>query len=61
MHPSPRFLAAISRSQPSKLKKPSISLDHTRSEVPPSSTRTELHKYARDEFERHRGVSDVVG
>lgn len=30
-------------------------------EVPPSSTRTELHKYARDEFERHRGVSDVVG
>lgn len=31
------------------------------SEVPPSSTRTELHKYARDEFERHRGVSDIVG
>lgn len=28
MRPSPRFLAAISRSQPSKLKKPSISLDH---------------------------------
>ncbi|EKV04290.1 hypothetical protein PDIG_16470 [Penicillium digitatum PHI26] len=28
MRPSHRFLAAISRSQPSKLKKPSISLDH---------------------------------
>ncbi|CAI7616414.1 unnamed protein product [Penicillium palitans] len=75
MRPSPRFLAAISRSQPSKLKKPSISLDHfiqrqrvlslwreivrALIKVPPSSTRTELHKYARDEFERHRGVSDV--
>lgn len=31
------------------------------SEVPPSSTRTELQRYARDEFERHRGVSDIVG
>ncbi|KAJ6180528.1 hypothetical protein N7519_010989 [Penicillium mononematosum] len=77
MRPSHRFLAAISRSQPSKLKKPSISLDHfiqrqrvlslwreimrALIKVPPSSTRTELHKYARDEFERHRGVSDIVG
>ncbi|CAI7639865.1 unnamed protein product [Penicillium discolor] len=77
MRPSPRFLAAISRSQPSKLKKPSISLDHfiqrqrvlslwreivrALIKVPPSSTRTELHKYARDEFERHREVSDVTG
>ncbi|KAJ5964379.1 uncharacterized protein N7479_004255 [Penicillium vulpinum] len=92
MRPSPQFLAAVSRSQPSKLKKPSISLDHfiqrqrvlslwreivralistyaypnSRTmhgwpEVPPSSTRTELHRYARDEFERHRNVTDVTG
>ncbi|CAG7935062.1 unnamed protein product [Penicillium nalgiovense] len=77
MRPSHRFLAAISRSQPSKLKKPSISLDHfiqrqrvlslwreimrALIKVPPSSTRTELHKYARDEFERHRSVSDITG
>ncbi|OQE11586.1 hypothetical protein PENVUL_c002G01823 [Penicillium vulpinum] len=77
MRPSPQFLAAVSRSQPSKLKKPSISLDHfiqrqrvlslwreivrALIKVPPSSTRTELHRYARDEFERHRNVTDVTG
>ncbi|KAJ5791601.1 uncharacterized protein N7518_008612 [Penicillium psychrosexuale] len=76
MRSSLRFLAAVSHTRPSKLKKPSISLDHfiqrqrvlsfwreimrALIKVPPSSTRTELHKYARDEFERHRNVSDLV-
>ncbi|KAJ5473456.1 hypothetical protein N7475_003022 [Penicillium sp. IBT 31633x] len=76
MRSSPHFLAAVARSRPSKLKKPSISLDHfiqrqrvlsfwreiVRSliRIPPSPTRSELHKYARDEFERHRNVSDLV-
>lgn len=32
----------------------------TRSEVPPSSTRTELRNYARSEFERHRELTDLV-
>ncbi|KAJ5788290.1 Complex 1 LYR protein [Penicillium paradoxum] len=75
MRPSPHFLAAVARSQPSKLKKPAIGLDHfiqrqrvlslwreivrALIKIPPSSTRTELHRYARDEFERQRGVSDL--
>ncbi|KAJ5860882.1 Complex 1 LYR protein [Penicillium soppii] len=75
MRPSPHFLAAVARSRPSKLKKPSISLDHfiqrqrvlsfwreiTRAliKIPPSSTRTELHHYARTEFERHRELTDL--
>lgn len=29
-------------------------------EIPPSSTRTELRDYARNEFDRNRGVEDVV-
>jgi hypothetical protein len=29
-------------------------------EIPPSSTRDELRTYARQEFERNRGVSDLV-
>ncbi|KAJ5280762.1 hypothetical protein N7478_006134 [Penicillium angulare] len=61
--------------QPSKLKKPAISLDHfiqrqrvlalwreivrALHKIPPSSTRDELHSYARGEFERHREVTDV--
>ncbi|KAJ5778187.1 hypothetical protein N7520_001433 [Penicillium odoratum] len=96
MRSSLNLFAAVARSQPSKLKKPAISLDHfiqrqrvlalwreivralnsTRLassslkaihgtglhedlEIPPSSTRDELHSYARQEFERHRGVTDV--
>ncbi|KAJ5935232.1 hypothetical protein N7466_004779 [Penicillium verhagenii] len=98
MRPSLSLLAAVSRSQPSRLKKPAISLDHfiqrqrvlalwreivralnskllasvsssvihgTRLheylEIPPSTTRTELHSYARQEFERRRDVKDLVG
>ncbi|KAJ5108102.1 hypothetical protein N7456_004777 [Penicillium angulare] len=77
MRPSITALAAISRSQPSKLKKPAISLDHfiqrqrvlalwreivrALHKIPPSSTREELHSYARGEFERHREVTDVTG
>lgn len=30
-------------------------------EIPPSATRNELHDYARQEFERHREVTDLVG
>ncbi|KAJ5579902.1 uncharacterized protein N7459_005887 [Penicillium hispanicum] len=75
MRPCPRLLAAISRGQPSKLKKPAVSLDHfiqrqrvlafwrevvrALNKIPPSSTRTELHAYARQEFERHREVTDL--
>ncbi|KAJ5631480.1 uncharacterized protein N7484_011580 [Penicillium longicatenatum] len=70
-------LAAVARSQPSRLKKPSISLDHfiqrqrvlalwreivrALNKIPPSATRSELHSYARQEFERHRDVKDVTG
>ncbi|KAJ5973332.1 hypothetical protein N7481_010542 [Penicillium waksmanii] len=51
------LLAAVSRRPASKLRKPAVSLDHR---SPPSSTRDELHSYARQEFERHREVSDLV-
>ncbi|KAJ5708297.1 hypothetical protein N7488_008098 [Penicillium malachiteum] len=76
MRPSISALAAVSRSQPSKLKKPAISLDHfiqrqrvlalwreivrAIHKIPPSTTRKELQSYARAEFERHRAVTDVV-
>ncbi|KAJ5675589.1 hypothetical protein N7462_008486 [Penicillium macrosclerotiorum] len=82
MRKSLSLLAAISRSQPSKLKRPAISLDHfiqrqrvialwreivralnstlASLEIPPSSTRDELHSYARQEFERHREVTELV-
>ncbi|KAJ5747881.1 uncharacterized protein N7511_009577 [Penicillium nucicola] len=90
MRPSLQFLAAVSRSQPSRLKKPAVGLDHYGSlfcflsfffatvpssfvlgvcgvnpdtgyiGIPPSSTRNELHNYARAEFERHREVTDLV-
>ncbi|KAJ5996352.1 hypothetical protein N7522_008012 [Penicillium canescens] len=75
MRSTPRFLAAVSRSQPSRLKKPAVGLDHfiqrgrvlafwrevvrALNKIPPSSTRNELHNYARTEFERHREVSDL--
>ncbi|KAJ5175235.1 uncharacterized protein N7482_001112 [Penicillium canariense] len=77
MRQSLSLLAAVSRNQPSKLKKPAISLDHfiqrqrvlafwreivrALHKIPPSSTRDELRSYARREFERHREVSDLVG
>ncbi|PLB38718.1 LYR motif-containing protein 2 [Aspergillus candidus] len=70
-----RFLAAVSRGQPSKLKKPAVSLDHfiqrqrvlglwreivrALHKIPPSSTRDELHNYARHEFERRRDITDL--
>ncbi|KNG90802.1 hypothetical protein ANOM_000851 [Aspergillus nomiae NRRL 13137] len=94
MRPSLNLLAAVSRGQPSKLRKPAMSLDHfiqrqrvlgfwrevTRAlhskivrfitelasvadwlvqEIPKSSTRDELRSYARQEFERHRNVTDL--
>ncbi|KAJ5333532.1 uncharacterized protein N7506_007315 [Penicillium brevicompactum] len=75
MRPSPHLLAAVSRTRPSTLKKPSISLDHfiqrqrvlsfwreivrALIKVPPSSTRSELRNYARAEFERHRELTDL--
>ncbi|KAJ5895184.1 Complex 1 LYR protein [Penicillium taxi] len=75
MRPSFSFLAVVSRSHSSRLKKPSISLEHfiqrQRSlalwreivrvliKIPPSSTRDELRSYARDEFERHRNLTDL--
>lgn len=30
-------------------------------EIPASSTKCELRNYAREEFERHRNVTDLVG
>lgn len=33
---------------------------HVHSEIPNSPTRDELRSYARDEFERHRNVTDLV-
>ncbi|OJJ41049.1 hypothetical protein ASPWEDRAFT_242207 [Aspergillus wentii DTO 134E9] len=75
MRSSLKLLASISRSQPSKLKKPAVSLDHfiqrqrvlglwreivrALNKVPNSPTKDELHSYARDEFERHRNVTDL--
>ncbi|KAJ5096053.1 hypothetical protein NUU61_005409 [Penicillium alfredii] len=74
MRPSLSLLA-VARSQPPRLKKPAVSLDHfiqrqrvlafwreivrALNKIPPSSTRTELHSYARQEFERHREVTDL--
>ncbi|KAJ5128749.1 hypothetical protein N7448_002465 [Penicillium atrosanguineum] len=76
MRPSIRLLAAISHGRSSKLKKPAISLDHfiqrgrvlafwrevvrALNKIPPSATRNELHDYARQEFERHREVTDLA-
>ncbi|PWY93587.1 hypothetical protein BO94DRAFT_347015 [Aspergillus sclerotioniger CBS 115572] len=75
MRSSLNLLASVSRSRPSKLKKPTISLDHfiqrqrvislwreiTRAlnKIPSSSTRDELHSYARREFERNRNITDL--
>ncbi|RAK80619.1 LYR motif-containing protein 2 [Aspergillus fijiensis CBS 313.89] len=70
-----RLLASISQNQPSKLKKPTIGLDHfiqrqrvlafwreivrALNSIPNSPTREELRNYARNEFERHRDVTDL--
>ncbi|KAJ5764519.1 hypothetical protein N7533_003200 [Penicillium manginii] len=75
MRQSLSLLAAVSRRPASKLRKPAVSLDHfiqrqrtltfwreivrALHKIPPSSTRDELHSYARQEFERHREVSDL--
>ncbi|PYH92332.1 hypothetical protein BO71DRAFT_451475 [Aspergillus ellipticus CBS 707.79] len=75
MRSSLTLLASITRSQSSKLRKPTVSLDHfiqrqrvislwreiarALSKIPNSSTRDELHNYARHEFERNRDVTDV--
>ncbi|KAL4910940.1 hypothetical protein BDW74DRAFT_142111 [Aspergillus multicolor] len=61
--------------RPSKLRKPTISLDHfiqrqrvialwreivrALNKIPSSPTRSELRDYARAEFERHRNVTDL--
>ncbi|KAJ5610524.1 hypothetical protein N7510_007243 [Penicillium lagena] len=76
MRSSLSLLAAVSRGQASRLRKPTVSLDHfiqrqrvlslwreivrAVNKIPPSSTRDELRSYARHEFERHREVSDLV-
>ncbi|RAH51358.1 LYR motif-containing protein 2 [Aspergillus brunneoviolaceus CBS 621.78] len=70
-----RLLASISQNQSSKLKKPTIGLDHfiqrqrvlafwreivrALNSIPHSPTREELRNYARNEFERHRDVTDL--
>ncbi|KAJ9216510.1 hypothetical protein DTO166G4_1726 [Paecilomyces variotii] len=75
MRSSFRLLAAISRSQPSKSKKPALGLEHflqrqrvlslwreivrALNQVPKSPTRDELRAYARQEFERNRNVEDL--
>ncbi|KAB8074831.1 complex 1 protein-domain-containing protein [Aspergillus leporis] len=75
MRSSLKLLSSVSRSQPSKLRKPAISLDHfiqrqrvlglwrdivrALHKIPQSPTREELRSYARDEFERHRNVTDL--
>ncbi|PYH47389.1 LYR motif-containing protein 2 [Aspergillus saccharolyticus JOP 1030-1] len=75
MRTSLQLLASISRTQPSKLKKSTIGLDHfiqrqrvlafwreivrALNSIPSSSTRDELRNYARNEFERHREVTDL--
>ncbi|KAJ5408984.1 hypothetical protein N7509_002867 [Penicillium cosmopolitanum] len=77
MRQSLSLLAAVSRRPASKLRNPAVSLDHfiqrqrtltfwreivrALHKIPPSSTRDELHSYARQEFERHREVSDLTG
>ncbi|KAE8355606.1 complex 1 protein-domain-containing protein [Aspergillus coremiiformis] len=75
MRSSLELLASVSRNQPSKLRKPAISLDHflqrqrvlglwrdivrALHKIPNSPMREELRNYARHEFERHRKVTDL--
>ncbi|BDD58591.1 hypothetical protein MPDQ_007145 [Monascus purpureus] len=75
MRSSLQLLAAVSKGQPSKLRKPTVSLEQfiqrqrvlglwreimrALYKVPPSSTRDELRSYARHEFERNRNVTDL--
>ncbi|KAF2148689.1 hypothetical protein K461DRAFT_282163 [Myriangium duriaei CBS 260.36] len=67
-----RFYATIAR--PSKLR-PTLSLEHfvqrqraialyrdisrALKKIPPSPTRSEMHHFARTEFEQHRAVTDI--
>ncbi|KAL3474669.1 complex 1 protein-domain-containing protein [Aspergillus californicus] len=75
MRLSLKLLAAVSPARPSKLRKPTVSLDHfiqrqrvlalwreivrALNKIPDSPTRQELRDYARYEFERHRNVTDL--
>ncbi|KAI9374994.1 hypothetical protein BJX61DRAFT_540268 [Aspergillus egyptiacus] len=75
MQLSKNLWAAVSPSRPSKLRKPTISLDHfiqrqrvlalwreiirALNKIPNSPTRTELRDYARHEIERNRNVTDL--
>ncbi|KAE8152865.1 complex 1 protein-domain-containing protein [Aspergillus avenaceus] len=75
MRASFKLLATVTRSQPTKLKKPAVSLEHfiqkqrvlglwreimrALYKIPSSPTRDELRSYARSEFERHRNVTDL--
>ncbi|KAL4878420.1 hypothetical protein BJY04DRAFT_195988 [Aspergillus karnatakaensis] len=74
MRTSWKLFAAVPRPS-SKLRKPTISLDHfiqrqrvialwrdivrALNKVPNSPTKSELRDYARSEFERHRTVTDL--
>ncbi|KAJ0419288.1 complex 1 protein-domain-containing protein [Aspergillus carlsbadensis] len=74
MRSSLKLLAAVNPTR-SKLRKPTISLDHfiqrqrvialwreivrALNKIPNSPTRSELRDYARQEFERHRNVTDL--
>ncbi|KAL2006959.1 hypothetical protein VTN00DRAFT_8397 [Thermoascus crustaceus] len=77
MRQSIKLLAAVSRGQPSKLKKPALGLDEfiqrqrvlglwrdivrALNKIPKSATRDELRNHARHEFERNRNVTDTTG
>ncbi|KAL2857151.1 hypothetical protein BJY01DRAFT_159136 [Aspergillus pseudoustus] len=75
MRSSLKLLAVVNPTRSSKLRKPAISLDHfiqrqrvialwreivrALNKIPNSPTRSELREYARQEFERHRNVTDL--
>ncbi|KAL3465521.1 complex 1 protein-domain-containing protein [Aspergillus heterothallicus] len=75
MRSSLKLFAAVNSTRSSKLRKPTISLDHfiqrqrvialwreivrALNKIPNSPTRNELRDYARQEFERHRDVTDL--
>ncbi|KAL3450132.1 complex 1 protein-domain-containing protein [Aspergillus insuetus] len=75
MRSSLKLLVAVNPTRSSKLRKPTISLDHfiqrqrvialwreivrALNKIPNSPTRSELRDYARQEFERHRNVTDL--
>ena len=61
---------------PSRLRKPALSFDHflqrhrlislcrdivrAKNKIPPSSTRDDMRRYAREGFERNRSVTDLT-